>query len=264
MPTPLSPDYRLTIQFSLGGLSFVLFDTGTKRVADMELHQSDSLSNSDELFRVLEKDLGSRDLATLQSVTCLIDGRTHTLVPEELYQPEEADKLLGFNCDIPNGYITAADPIEGMQTVNLYGYPQSLRERILNKWPQAEIVHSTTVFLKSLPKSEAPMVYVNVRNRDFDMAIMQDKLLFFNNFKFQTKVDFSYYLLFALQQHDLSGLETTVNFTGLIQPSSEIIDLCKRYLKHIRFASRPADFNLKETFSEVPFQYYYNHYQILK
>ena len=264
MPTPLSPDYRLTIQFSLGGLSFVLFDISAKRVADMELNQSDSLSSSAELFRVLEKDLASRDLTTLQSVTCLIDGRTHTLIPEELYQSEEADKLLGFNCDIPNGYITAADPIEDMQAVNLYGYPQSLRERILSKWPQAEIVHSTTVFLKSLPKSEAPMVYVNVRNRDFDMAIMQDKLLFFNNFKFQTKVDFSYYLLFALQQHDLSGLETTVNFTGLIQPSSEIIDLCKRYLKHIRFASRPADFNLKETFSEVPFQYYYNHYQILK
>ena len=264
MPTPLNPDYRLTIQFSLGGLSFVLFDTDAKRIADMELHQSDSLNNGEELFRVLEKDLDSRDLSTVQSVTCIIDGCTHTLVPESLYRSEESDKLLEFNFNMPNGYVTAADHVENMQAYNLYGYPQSLHERILNKWPQAEITHSTTVFLKSLPQSETPRVYVNVRNRDFDMAIMKDKLLFFNNFKFQTKVDFSYYLLFAMQQHDLSGLETIVNFTGLIQPSSVIIDLCKRYLKHIRFASRPADLNIKETFNEVPFQYYYNHYQILK
>lgn len=264
MPTPLNPDYRLTIQFSLGGLSFVLFDTGAKRVADMELHQSDSLSNSDELFRVLEKDLGSRDLASLQSVTCLIDGRTHTLVPKELYHPEATEKFLDFSFDIPNGYFTATDPIDSLNAYNLYGFPKSLRDRILYKWPQAEIIHSTSVFLKNLPQSPAPVVHVNVRNRDFDMAIMKDKLLFFNNFKFQTKVDFCYYLLFAMQQHELSGLQTTVKFSGLIQPSSEIIDLCKRYLRDIRFVSKPDSFNVKETLCEVPFHYYYNHYLILK
>lgn len=264
MPTPLIPNYRLTIQFSLGGLSFVLYDTDAKRVADMELHQSDTLNSSDELFRVLDKDLASRDLSSLQSVTCLIDGRTHTLVPDALFRPEETEKLLGFNFDLPNGYVTAADPIERLQAYNLYGYPQSLRDRILSRWPQGEIVHSTSAFLASLPQSEAPVVHVNVRNRDFDMAVMKDRLLFFNNFRFQTKVDFSYYLLFAMQQHELSGLETTVNFSGLIQPSSEIIDFCRRYLKDIRFVSKPSDFNVKETFNEVPFQYYYNHYQILK
>ena len=266
MPTPLIPDYRLTIQFSLGGLSFVLFDTAAKRIADIELHQSDSLNSSDELFRVLEKDLRARDLTnnTFQSVICLIDGRTNTLVPEALYQPENSNQLLGFNHTIPNNYVVGTDRIPSLHALNLYGYPEALRQRILSKWPEAEILHSTTVFLKSLPKSEAPTVHINVRNRDFDMAIMKDQLLFFNNFKFQTKVDFSYYLLYALQQQELSGLSTTVYFSGLIQPSSEIIDLCRRYLKDIRFVNRPRGLNIKELLSEVPFQYYYNHYQTLK
>lgn len=266
MPTPLTPDYRLTIQFALGGLSFVLFDTATRRLADIELHQSDSLSNPDELFRVLEKDLNARDLAnnSFQSVTCLIDGRTNTLVPEALYQPENSQQLLGFNFTLPNNSIVGTDPIPNLQVCNLYAYPESLRQRITSKWPQAEILHSTTVFLKSLPQSENPTAYVNVRNRDFDMAIMKDKLLFFNNFKFQTKVDFSYYLLFALQQQELSGLNTTFYFSGLIQPASEIIDLCRRYIKDIRFVNRPHDFNIKEQLADVPFQYYYNHYQTLK
>ncbi len=266
MPTLLNPDYRLTIQFSLGGLSFVLFDTAARSVADLELHQSDSLNNADELFRVLEKDLRPRDLGNgrCQSVTCIVDGRTSTLVPEDLYRPADCDKLLSFGFTLPSGYVTAADPVENHQAYNLYTYPEALRDRILAKWPEAQICHSTTVFLKSLPQSETPVVHVNVRNRDFDMAIMQDRLLFFNNFKFQTKVDFSYYLLYAMQQHELSGLETPVWFTGLIQPGSEIIDLCRRYLKDIRFVTRPRDFKVKEMLGEVPFQYYYNHYQILK
>ena len=266
MPTLLNPDYRLTIQFSLGGLSFVVFDTAAHAIADMEFHQSDNLNSSDDLFRVLERDLKSRDLSNgnCQSITCIIDGRTSTLVPSEVFNPNDANKFLSFGFTLPNGYITADDYIESLQAHNLYAYPETLRDRILSKWPNAEICHSTTVFLKSLPQSEAPVVYVNVRNRDFDMAVMKDQLLFFNNFKFQTKVDFSYYLLFAMQQHGLSGLETTVNFSGLIQPSSEIIDLCRRYLKDIRFVTKPNDFNVKESLSEVPFQYYYNHYQLLK
>ena len=264
MPTPLSPEYRLTIQFSLGGLSFVLFNSASQSVSDMEFHQSDSLNSSDELFRVLEKDLNARDLGNLQSVDCLIDGRTHALVPKALYQPDQKDRLLGFGLTVPNGYITSADPVTPLQAYNLYAYPEALRNRILSKWPNARILHSASVFLESLPKSDTPVVYVNVRNRDFDLAIMQDRLLFFNNFTFNTKVDFSYYLLFAMQQHELSGLETPVCFTGLIQPSSEIIDLCRRYLKDIRFVSKPKGLNLKATLAEVPFQYYYNHYQILK
>jgi hypothetical protein len=266
MATPLNPDYRLTIQFSLGGLSFALFNTSTDMVADMEFHQSDSLNSSDELFQTLEKDLDSRDLSDSHflSVTCLIDGRTHTLVPEALYHPEESTKLLGFNFDVPNGYVIESDLIKPFDARLLYCYPEALRHHILSKWPQAEIIHTATVFLRSLPQSDVPMVHVNVRNRDFDMAIMSDQLLFFNNFKFQTKVDFTYYLLFAMQQHELSGLDTTVQFSGLIQPSSEIIDLCRRYLKDIRFVTQPHDFHIKKSLSEIPFHYYYNHYQILK
>lgn len=262
----MRPYYRMTIQFSLGGLSFVLFDTANMMVNDLELHQSDSLNSADELFRTLERDLNTRDLldAAFQSVTCLIDGRTNTLVPETLYRPDDEAKLLGFNFDIPNNYVIKADRLNRLHAYNLYGYPEELRRLILAKWPQAKILHSTSVFLESLPLCETPTIFVNVRNRDFDMAIMADRLLFFNNFKFQTKVDFSYYLLYAMQQHHLSGLESTVWFSGLIQPSSEIIELCRRYLRDIRFVDKPRDLNIKETLREVPIQYFYNQYQLLK
>ena len=111
----------------------------------------------------------------------------------------------------------------------------------------------------------ATRAFVNVRNRDFDMAIRKDgKLLFFNNFRFNTKEDFAYFLLFAMEQNGLSGQDTSVCFSGLIRPASEIIALCGRYVKDIHFVEAPESLNTNQTFKEVPFQYYFIHYQALR
>ena len=101
-----------------------------------------------------------------------------------------------------------------------------------------------------MEKAESQAVFVNVKNADFDMVIKKDgKLQFFNNFRFNTKDDFAYFLLFAMEQNSLSGQDTPVTFAGLILPSSEITELCKHYVRDIHFVEDP---------------YYLIHYQALK
>ena len=101
-----------------------------------------------------------------------------------------------------------------------------------------------------------------VRIRDFDMVIKKEgKLLFFNNFKFNTKDDFAYFMLFAMEQYGLSGHDTPVCFSGLIRPASEIIDLCGRYVKDLNFVEDQHKLSVSKALKAVPFQYYYIHYQ---
>ena len=126
------------------------------------------------------------------------------------------------------------------------------------------IIHSSSVFLDNLPTSEKTTVWVNVRNRDFDMAIIKDKLLFFNNFRFNTKDDFAYFLLFAMEQFGLNGQDAPVRFSGLILASSDIINLCGRYIRDIRFVEQPNELKVGETLKEIPYQYYHIHYQSLR
>ena len=257
----------MTIQLALGGLSFALLDAEANRLIALECYQSDLLSDSNELFHLLEKALGSRNLndKTLKSVTCIIDDRINLLVPEMLDNYEDHEKLISFGFNIPEGYSIASDKLEAFKGSNLYAFPKALEDKIQSKWPNARITHSSSVFLASLPKSENATVYVNVRNRNFDMAIVKDEsLLFFNNFKFNTKDDCAYFLLFAMEQHGLSGQDTPVWFSGLILPASEIIDLCGRYVKDIRFVEDSHDLQVSEALEDVPFQYYYIHYQALR
>ena len=258
--------YSLTIQLALGGLSFVLFDTTDHCLVGMEYYQSELLADSNDLFHALEKALDAKGMnnSAFQSVICLIDDRTNVLVPEALYKPEDNDKWLGFNFNLQKGTAYGNDRLERHHAINVFAYPSALQAKIKAKWPEADIRHSSSVFLENLPINDNPTVWVNVRNRNFDMAIMKDKLLFFNNFKFNTKDDFAYFLLFVMEQNGLSGHDTAVNFSGLILPSSEIINLCERYICDIHFVEKPQELQLGAALTEVPYQYYHIHYQAIR
>ena len=67
-----------------------------------------------------------------------------------------------------------------------------------------------------------------------------------------------------MEQNGFSGHDITVTFSGLIRPASEIIDLCGRYVKDIRFIADPHVLEISKALDEVPFQYYHIHYQTLR
>ena len=263
-----SSQYRMAIQCSLGGLSFALLDTATQMLIALECYQSDLLADSDDLFRTLERALESRGLnnKTFQSVTCIIDNRYCILVPEPLFNKADQTKYLDFGFQIPEGYSIDSERLKSGQCHNVFAYLKSLQDKISTKWENASILHSSSIFINSvMQNTENNSVYVNVRNRDFDMLIKKDgKLLFFNNFKFVTKEDFAYFLLFAMEQNGVSGQDILVSFSGLIRPASDIVNLCGRYVKDLRFVEDPHTFQLSKGLDKVPFQYYFILYQALR
>ena len=262
-----SSQYRMTIQFSLGGLSFAFLDTLSQMLVALECYQSDLLTDSNDLFRTLERSLESKGLNNRDflSVTCLIDNRYNTMVPEPIFSETDKAKYLEFSHQIPEGYTLASERLKTVHCINVVAWPKALEDKILSKWKYAHITHLNSAFIDSVMHGKTKTgVFVHVNNRDFDMVIKkEDNLLFFNNFKFNTKDDFVYFLLFAMEQNGFSGQETPITFSGLIRPASEIIELCGRYVKDIRFVENPHEIRVSETLDEVPFQYYYIHYQEL-
>ena len=263
-----SSHYRMTIQCSLGGLSFALLDAKTQTLVALECYQSDLLADSNDLFRTLERALEDKNLNNkdFQSVTFIVDNRYCSLVPQPLFNEADQAKYLDFAFQIPEGYTIASEPIASAQCHIVHAFLKTMQDKVLNKWTDARITHSSSVFIDNVMKDEDDNgVFVNVRNRDFDMLVKKEgKLHFFNNFKFNTKEDFAYFLLFAMEQNVVSGQDTPVVFSGLIRPASDIIDLCGRYVRDIRFVEDPHTLHVSKALDEVPFQYYYIHYQALR
>jgi hypothetical protein len=263
-----SSQYRMTIQYALGGLSYALLDTETHTLVALECYQSNLLADSDDLFRTLERALESKGLnnKAFQSVTCLVDNRICTLVPKPLFNEADRAKYLDFAFQVPENYAIASEPLAAEPSFNVFAQSKAMQDKILSKWKDAQFTHSSTVFINSVMESDTETgVYVLVRNRDFDMVIKKEgKLIFFNNFKFNTKEDFAYFLMFAMEQNGFSGHDIPVTFSGLIRPASEIIDLCGRYVKDIYFVKDPHVLKVSKALDEVPFQYYHIHYQALR
>ena len=262
-----SSQYRMTIQYTLGGLSYALLDTETRTLVALECYQSTLLADSDDLFRTLERALESKGVnnKAFQSVTCLVDNRICTLVPKPLFNEADQAKYLDFAFQVPENYTIASEPLAA-DSFNVFAQSKAMQDKILSKWKEAQFTHSSTVFINSAMESDTETgIFVLVRNRDFDMVIKKGgKLIFFNNFKFNTKEDFAYFLMFAMEQNGFSGHDITVTFSGLIRPASEIIDLCGRYVKDIRFITDPHVLEVSKALDEVPFQYYHIHYQALR
>ena len=263
-----SSQYRMAIQCTLGGLSFALLDTVTQTLVGLEFYQSELLTDSNDLVRTLERALESKGLnnKAFQSVTCLIDNRFCTLVPEPLFNEVDQAKYLDFGFQLPESYTIVSELLASIQCHIVFAYPKVLQDKLLAKWKDAKITHSSSVFINSVMKNDLETaVFVQVRNRDFDMLIKKEgKLFFFNNFKFNTKEDFAYFLLFAMEQNGCSGQDIPVCFSGLIRPASEIIDLCGRYVKDIRFVEDPHSLHINKALEKVPYPYYFTHYQALK
>ena len=264
-----SSQYRMTIQFSLGGFSYALLDTKSQTLIALECFQSDTLTDSAELFHATERALEHKNLNSkdFESVVCLIDERTNTLVPTLLFDEKEAADHLDFAFHLSSEQSILSETLEMEDCVNVYATSKSLLSKIRTKWPTARVRHSSTVFIDSSLRyaPEGNAAFVQVKNRNFDMAIVKDgRLSFYNNFKFNTKDDFAYFLLFAIEQNGFSGLELPVCLSGLILPASEIVELSKRYIQHLSFVEDRHKFQVSDALGDVPFQYYYLLYQALR
>lgn len=264
-----SSHYRMAIQFALGGLSFALLDTKTQTLTGLECYQSELLTDTDDLFRCLERALEHKELndKDFQSVICLIDERICTLVPQALFDEKEISSYLDFAFQVHGSQSILSEPIATENCINVFAVDKTLLNKIHGKWPEVQVRHSSSVFIESSMNRtfEGKSVFINVRNRDFDMLIQENgKLLFFNNFKFNTKDDFAYFLMFAMEQNGISGNDTCVWISGLLLPASEITELCERYIKEIRFVEDTHELQVSKALDEVPFQYYYIHYQALR
>jgi hypothetical protein len=264
-----SSQYRMTIQFSLGGFSYALLDATKNILIGLECYQSDQLTETEEMFRALEKALDSKGLTNkpLLSVTCIIDDRVNTFVPLELFDENKKNDYLEFLFQASSGQVVLNETLEREKCVNVYALPKSLHARIISKWNKARIIHSSTVFINSAIRyaPEGKAAFVHVKSRSFDLAIIDEgRMAFFNNFRFNTKDDFAYFLVFALEQNHFSNLKHPVCFSGLILPQSEIVELCSRYIKYLIFIEDRNELQVSKALGEVPFQYYHLHYQTLR
>ena len=170
----------------------------------------------------------------------VVDSDKHTFVPAALYQETKKSKYLDFLGLKEDNSVVCADFLEPVDMYNIYSVSKKVHAKLKNL-ENTEFRHASTLLLEELIKEnleriDDTRVYLNVKNNSFEMMVLKAaNLLFDNTFRFKTKEDFLYFVLFSMEQLHLDAEITPVYFMGMIEKDSQVVELVTRYIRDVRF-----------------------------
>ncbi len=247
---------KLSIQFSLDGFSFCTTNTHNE-VIEFSSYTFSKTKNSPEL--VLEKlqDIFKKEKSLqydFETVTVIHQNNLNTLVPNEYFKKDALKSYLKYSIKTIATDLITFDELDFMNSKNVYVPYVNINNFLFQNFGEFEYKHYSSVLLEKLFSIATNDIccYIHVSKSTFDIVIIKNSnLQFFNVFEYKTKEDFMYYVLFTLEQLDLSTEETLVSILGDMEEDSDLFRLMYTYIRNIDFlSSKNAVFNNQKEISK--------------
>lgn len=256
----------LTIRHSTDGFSYVIYKLDDKQFTSLCIGHEPDISLKEAVSKIeIENNC---DISNFNKVKVIIDNNRNTFVPNEVYQESNKNQYLGVLGIANEELVVCSDNLSKAGMYNVYAIAKADYEMLTTG--DFEFYHASSVLASSLiaDNTERPddlRVYLNIKNRCFEMMVMKGvEILFNNSFRFKTKEDFLYFLLFAMEQLHLDTETVPVYFLGMIEEKAQLVELTARYVRNIRFVKRDNAINLAAELEETPFYYHYILYKSIK
>ncbi len=232
--------HKLSIQVSLNGLSFCILDTLSNTITLTKNVSFGKELSPYEVQKELKSLLKEEQVLNydFQEVVVIHRNNLFTLVPKALFVKEELANYLKFNVKILANDLVVYDEMEAYEIVNVYVPFVNINNYIYELFGPFIYKHTGTVLVEALLKShhngKEPVCYVHVSEQQMDIAILGQKdLRYFNSFRFITREDFIYYLLFTLEQLKLDASTIKLRLFGTVEDGDEIYSVCQEYIRHL-------------------------------
>ncbi|HDZ03537.1 hypothetical protein LCGC14_0127190 [marine sediment metagenome] len=231
---------KLSIQVSLNGLSFCVADTVSQKILLSDridfLDEKNPMAVKDELEKLFQQ----HEIENMQFYEVVVVHRNTLfgLVPKSLFQSDKLNEYLKFNTKVLATDVLAFDEVENHDLVNVYVPYVNINNYIYDLFGEFNFMHNGTVLLQSLMNNQSQnletICFAHVNKNQLDITVLnQRKLLLYNSFKYNTKEDFAYYLLFVIEQLELDPKTVIVKLFGAIEEDDEIYQLCYNYIQNI-------------------------------
>ena len=260
--------YKLSIQFSLDGFSFVIFDKESNKFLALASFTNQRLSNTNDYIAEVENFFRQNEWLNLlldsHRVNLLYESDNSTLVPTPLFINEEKKTIAQFSFQVPDGHHVLSDELKNTNACIIYHLPSQLNALFIRLFPNYNLVsHAGTLIeiLLLLYKNQPTQkrMVVNVRHSKIDIIITEGKkLLFFNSFKYITKEDFVYYIIFVIEQLNLNPEEIDLKLCGLLDKKSDIFEFTYKYVRNIQFLKLSDSFGYSYLFSDIAEHVHFN------
>lgn len=239
-------DYFLSLQLGRRSLSFTIFNPENKKYIVFDSFSFNDMTLNEEIAQVFSYVLNEKNWLSsrFQKVFFLIDNQFSTLLPPPLFIEEKAETYLKFNHPIEETQVTYFNKLKNAHIINVFSLSNSVSELLRKYWPNIQFYHCSSSIIESLSinyknKISVNSLFLNVRDEGFDLIYFKNKKLhFYNMFRYHTKEDFVYFLLFAIEELQLNPEEVELIMSGNIDKSSILYEMVFRYVRTSRFIER--------------------------
>jgi len=247
---------KLSIQVSLNGLSFCIWDTiANSMVVSENIVFEKELTPyavQKELKAICEKhEISKKDFS---DIIVIHRNNLFSLVPKSLFDENELANYLKFNAKILANDHLAYDELESYEMVNAYVPFVNINNYIFELFGEFIYKHSGTVMIESLMNNHSgknTTCYAHVTETQMELTVISNKkLLLYNSFDFVTKEDFMYYLLFTTEQLGLDTEQLSLKLFGAIEQGDDLYNLCYQYVRDVSIFEpivASIDFQLDES-----------------
>jgi len=247
----LASRYHLSIQLGIHHFSYCLLNTTTFTYDYAKKYPLASKDNTaTEITEIINNDAILKAEFSSQSVAFV--NFPSTLVPSKLYKKEEAETLLAFNTKV-NGTVLA-DNIVSQKAHLIYSVPESILTIVSNFFPKAKYKSQESILIQQYSQlnTEKKKAYLYLNEQKVGITIFDgDKLIFNNSFKYTSKEDLLYYVLFSFEQLKLSPDSIDVTLFGTIEDTGESFSLMYEYIRNIKLGKRPHQFTFTTEFNTL-------------
>ncbi|WP_130733721.1 DUF3822 family protein [Flavobacterium sp. J27] len=227
---------KLSIQVSLSGLSFCVFDLITKKVI---AYNNVSYINSNVIEEQLWKVFVDYTILTnaYDEIVVLHDNTLNTFVPDVLFDANFLGSYLQYNVKVFDNDFFMFDKIENYNINNIHVPYVNINNFLLDQYTSFDYKNVNSILVKkvldiSIGNNEKE-VFVHIQKGHFEIVVVKNQqLLLFNSFEYTTPEDFIYYILFTYEQLQLSPETITLHLFGNITKTDDYYKMVYKFIRN--------------------------------
>ena len=231
---------HLSIQFSLDGFSFSIYQQDTKEFLAYSKYIFDAKINTPEKLLKAIKQIFLKDKElqlNFSTITAYHDNELVTFVPNAFFDKDNLKDYLKYNNKVLSTDFFMADSIKNQDMKAVYIPYVNVNNFLIDIFGSFEYQHASAILVETLLNDYAlkeTAVFIHLSETFFKIVVTKNrKLLFFNTFDFTTKEDFLYYVLFTLEQLEIPVETKNIFLSGEVIKHKELVNSAKDYLQNV-------------------------------
>jgi len=207
-----------------------------------------------------------------KKVNIVVATNKNTIVPTSKFSEDKLENIFYNVFEYDKNEKVLFSKLPKTNTIIIYSIDKQLYDFFLSNFSNIFFNSISLPFIefnfeqnKHSENKEKIQLYIQIFDNYFEILLLQNnKISFYNTYKYKTENDFLYYVINIFDKLQLSQEKTRVCISGFVDSNSLTIIMLKKFVRIVYFAVQNTNLRYNYLFNDLPSHYYHNFLNIIE